>query len=191
MELCASFIWEQSPFQTPLFDSSFVAFSKCSWIMLSCIVFVTLFSPRKEHAIPFLTWPNVALYAWQMGKPGRQEVQGHTILIELVVPSLFLLPSKRACHLNWCHCECALWLSLETWNLSHFLSSSEAFIVDVNNLRIVIPPLDYYWRFIIKAQPVQETKCKIAVFFLSFFFFNFFYYNVAICFCSLTFMKSF
>lgn len=107
-----------------------------------------------------------------------QEVQGHALRIELS-----LLPSKRAGHLSWCQCRYTIWLSLKTWNSSHFGHSSQVFIVGMNELGTVIPPLDDYWCFIIKARPVQITTWKIHYLSLK--------DNVAVLFCSLTFMKSF
>lgn len=61
-----------------------------------------------------------------------QETRGHAVWAA-GYSSGSSLPCRRACHQIGCHCRLTLWLSLESWNLCHFGSSSEGFITDMNN----------------------------------------------------------
>ena len=79
------------------------------------------------------------------------------------------------------HCMHSISLSLDSWDSCYF-GSSKGFILDMNNLRTIIPSLDCYWCLIIKAQSIQISNCKIHYILRE---------NVAIHLCRLTFMKSF
>lgn len=169
MELCVSFIWEQWLLQAPLFDSSSVFRRLLDRVKLHCLYGTCLSVQRTSDAV-FDMASRSPLDVTDENTEA-QEVQGLALLMELSLP-----PSERAGHLNRCHCRDTLGLSLETWNSSRFASSPQSFIVDMNKLGTIIPPLNYYRCFIIKAPPIQVTKCKILYVSLK--------ANVAVLFCS-------
>lgn len=97
-------------------------------------VFIALARPCKEQAT-FSTWYNMSKV--------DEKTEAHVVLTELVI-ALGLCYSGELVTQIGCHCRYTVWLSLETWMLSHFDSGSEGFIIDMNHLGTIIPSSDYY-----------------------------------------------